>query len=94
MAKADIVTDKHAMEPQPLAGCEPCAYWSRSGCLKCKPGYPDIGDWCRGYEREPGVEGKNAVRRHESRSEQTRYAGMDCGRSASHGADAQPGSGL
>ena len=44
-------------DPIPLTGCQPCFYWTSKGCLKAKPGYPGIGNACRGYEREAGVDG-------------------------------------
>lgn len=40
----------------PLTGCEPCAYWSPDGCLKAQSGFPVVGDFCRVFEREPGVD--------------------------------------
>ena len=40
-----------------LRGCEPCRYWGRYGCGKRKPGFPDVGEYCYDFEREPGVEG-------------------------------------
>lgn len=40
-----------------LKGCEPCAFWTHCGCLKMRPGYPEVGDLCRHFEREPGADG-------------------------------------
>lgn len=45
-----------------LVGCEPCAFWTYCGCLKCmagfrKSGAPQNERTCRGFMRETGVEG-------------------------------------
>lgn len=42
---------------RPVTNCEKCAWWSPTACLKRKAGFPDVGDYCYSYEREPGVEG-------------------------------------
>lgn len=42
--------------------CDACAFSAWDGdeerlwCRKGQPGCPEIGDWCRGFERYPGAE--------------------------------------
>ena len=38
--------------------CLSCLYWRRDGCAKNCAGFPHVGDFCRQFCREPGVDEK------------------------------------
>jgi hypothetical protein len=41
---------------EPLTWCERCRYWLPWGCEQDNDHWPDFGDQCNQFEREPGVE--------------------------------------
>lgn len=42
---------------KPLTWCERCRHWLSHGCANDNTHWPDNGDQCADFEREPGVEG-------------------------------------
>ena len=44
------------MDIEPLTKCEQCRHWTRDNCELEYTLWPDLGEYCQEWSREPGLD--------------------------------------